>query len=206
MIIKLTFRLLEVFESTNHLLIAMEYCGGGDILHLIKKKKRLAETEAKDYFRQIIIGLAHCHSRSVLHRDIKLDNILLDNDMKCAKICDFGVSKIIGRGHKIKEQCGTPAYLAPEIIEDNGYEAFFPDLWSLGILLFAMVCGTVPFKAKTLPELHDLILKGEFSLKEYDVTDDFEDLVRKMLVTNPYKRITIPEILAHQWVAVSDEH
>lgn len=111
LIVSKTLRLLEVFESTNHLLIVMEYAGGGDLLHLIKKKKKLAEDEAKDYFKQvscefnvqIVIGLSHCHCRSVMHRDIKLDNILLDQEMKIVKICDFGVSKIIGRGLSIKE-------------------------------------------------------------------------------------------------------
>ncbi len=91
-------------------------------------------------------GLAHCHCRSVLHRDIKLDNILLDNEGEI-KICDFGVSRIIKKGQRITEQCGTPAYIAPEIISDSGYEGFSADVWSLGVLLYAMVCGTVPFKA-----------------------------------------------------------
>jgi serine/threonine protein kinase len=127
-------RLLEVFESTRHLLIVMEYAGGGDLLRLVKRKGRLEESDAKFIFKQIAYGLAHIHCRSVIHRDIKLDNILLD--------------------------CGTPAYLAPEIINDKGYEGFFVDVWSLGVLLYAMLCGTVPFKAPNLDELHKLILKG----------------------------------------------
>lgn len=111
-------RLLEVFESSQHLLIVMEYAGGGDMLQYIKKHKRLSEIEAKPIFRQIVYGLGHIHSRSVLHRDIKLDNILLDGNGG-VKICDFGVSKIIDKRVMLKEQCGTPAYIAPEIISDN---------------------------------------------------------------------------------------
>ena len=111
-------RLLEVFESPKHLLIVMEYAGGGDLLQHVKRCKRLGEREAKKLFRQIVYGLGHVHARSVLHRDVKLDNILLDNDHG-VKICDFGVSKILDKTLVIKEQCGTPAYIAPEIISDH---------------------------------------------------------------------------------------
>ena len=156
-------RLLEVFESQKHLLIVMEYAGGGDLLRLIKRRGKLEETDGKYIFKQIVYGMAHIHCRSVIHRDVKLDNILLDSE-KGVKICDFGVSKIIKKGEFIKEQCGTPAYLAPEIIVDQGYEGFFVDMWSLGVLLFAMLCGTVPFKAGNLEELHKLIIKGDFSI------------------------------------------
>lgn len=155
-------RLLEVFESEKHMLIVMEYAGGGDLLRLIKKKGKLDEGDTKYIFKQIVYGIAHIHCRSVIHRDIKLDNILLDSE-KGVKICDFGVSKIIKKGQVIQEQCGTPAYLAPEIILDKGYEGFFVDVWSLGVLLYAMLTGTVPFKAPNLEELHELILKGSFT-------------------------------------------
>ena len=111
-------RLLEVFESSKHLLIVMEFAGGGDLLQYVKKHKRLSESEAKTVFRQVVYGIGHIHSRSVLHRDIKLDNILLDQDHG-VKICDFGVSKIIDKSVTIKEQCGTPAYIAPEIISEQ---------------------------------------------------------------------------------------
>jgi len=100
-----------------------------------------------------VYGLAHCHCRSVLHRDIKLDNILLDADGEI-KICDFGVSRVIQKDQNITEQCGTPAYIAPEIISDGGYSGFSADIWSLGVLLYAMLCGTVPFKAQNMHELH----------------------------------------------------
>ena len=118
-----------------------------------------------------------------MHRDIKLDNILLDRE-KGVKICDFGVSKIIKKNHFIREQCGTPAYLAPEIIEDKGYEAFFPDIWSMGVLLYAMLCGTVPFKAPNLKELHKLILAGKFTYP-CEISPEAKDLIEKMLKLIP---------------------
>ena len=172
-------RLLEVFESSKHLLMVMEYAGGGDLLRLIKRKGKLQESDAKFIFKQIAYGLAHIHCRSVIHRDIKLDNILLDCE-KGVKICDFGVSKIIKKGQVIQEQCGTPAYLAPEIIIDKGYEGFFVDVWSLGVLLFAMLCGTVPFKASNLDDLHKLILKGDFTFPT-ELSSEAQALVKGMI-------------------------
>ena len=196
-------RLLEVFESSKHLLMVMEYAGGGDLLRLIKRKGKLQESDAKFIFKQIAYGLAHIHCRSVIHRDIKLDNILLDCE-KGVKICDFGVSKIIKKGQVIQEQCGTPAYLAPEIIIDKGYEGFFVDVWSLGVLLFAMLCGTVPFKASNLEDLHKLILKGEFTFPN-ELTSEAQALVRGMILLEPRDRLTVPEILSHAWLKETNE-
>ena len=143
-------RLYEVFESQKHFLLVMEYCGrGGDLLQLVKKNKKLDEQRAKTIFKQVVHGVAHCHCRSVLHRDIKLDNILMDLTGNI-KICDFGVSRLIKKDQIIQEQCGTPAYLAPEIIADKGYKGFNVDIWSLGVLLYTMLQGTVPFKAGSL--------------------------------------------------------
>ena len=110
--------------------------------------------------RQIVFGLAHIHSRNVLHRDIKLDNMLLDDD-GAVKICDFGISTIIDKNKIIEDQCGTPAYLAPEIISNEGYQGFYVDHWSLGILLFAMLSGTVPFISDNMKDLKVLICEGK---------------------------------------------
>jgi len=140
----------------------------------------------------------------VIHRDVKLDNILLDCD-KGVKVCDFGVSKIIKKGQFIKEQCGTPAYLAPEIIIDQGYEGYFVDMWSLGVLLYAMVCGTVPFKAQNLEDLHKLILKGDFTFP-VELSQDAQSIIRGLIRLNPKERLTIPQLLCHPWLKeTSDE-
>ncbi len=155
-------RLLEVFETPRHVLIVMEYAENGDLLHSVKQKKRLPEDQAASIFRQVVYGLAHIHSRNVLHRDVKLDNILLDSEGG-VKICDFGVSKIIDKTAVIYDQCGTPAYIAPEIISDVGYKGFYVDHWSLGVLLYAMLCGTVPFKATNMEALHEMVKKGKFT-------------------------------------------
>ena len=199
-----TIRLFEVFESMKHILIVMEYANGGDMLHFVRNIGKLPEYDTKHIFRQILYGLAHCHCRSVMHRDIKLDNILLDSNSNI-KICDFGISKIIGRGVIIKEQCGTPAYMAPEIISEHGYEAFYPDFWSLGVLLFAMLFGTVPFKASNMEELHKLIKSGQFVFP-FEISEDAKSLIDGLIKVDPKQRLTIPQILSHPWLKeISDE-
>ena len=111
-------------------------------------------------FKQLVNGIAYCHSKSILHRDIKLDNILLSAHGE-VKICDFGVSKVVKRGEIMTEQCGTPAYIAPEILADRGYEGFAVDIWSAGVVLYAMLYGVVPFRANNMSELQKLIIKAK---------------------------------------------
>jgi len=130
----------------------------------------------------------------VLHRDIKLDNILLDNDGEI-KICDFGVSRVIKKNQRITEQCGTPAYIAPEIISDSGYEGFSADIWSLGVLLYAMLCGTVPFKAQNMHDLHQIITSGSFSYPSYVegmLSTESIDLINRMLKVNVKRKNLYP--------------
>jgi 5'-AMP-activated protein kinase catalytic alpha subunit len=124
-----------------------------------------------------------------LHRDIKLDNILLDGNGN-VKIADFGVSKLVKPGDTMHEQSGTPAYIAPEILREQGYKGFKADIWSAGVVLYAMLCGTVPFKASNMKELHKMIMKGKYYFKE-EVTDVAKSLLKGMLDINPKTRITI---------------
>ena len=131
----------------------MEVCGGGDLLTFVRRRRKLKEDNAKFIFRQIIQGIQYVHTKGVLHRDIKLDNILLTSEGD-VKICDFGVSKIIASKSQLQtEQCGTPAYIAPEVFKGKGYFGFKSDIWSAGVVLYAMLFGTVPFKATNMLEL-----------------------------------------------------
>jgi len=196
-------RLYESFESAKYIVIVTELCTGGDLLNYVRDKKKLNERMAKFVFKKLLNGLRHCHSRGVLHRDVKLDNVLLNGEGEL-KICDFGVSKLVRRGEKLTEQCGTPAYIAPEILRDKGYEGFSVDIWSAGVALYAILYGTVPFKANNIKDLHKLIMKGKYNLKE-EVSIEVRDLLKKMLECNPYKRITIPEILKHSWMQDVDD-
>lgn len=191
-------KILEVFETNEYFLIVMEYMQGGDMLNYIKRMDRIPEEQCKKYFYQILLGLNAIHKCEILHRDIKLDNILIDKSLRFIKICDFGVSKLVNKGEIITDHCGTPAYLAPEIILNQGYEGYWSDIWSLGVLLYCMSCGTVPFKASSIQELHKLILQGKFDLPEF-LSVNIKHLIRNMLVIVPHKRIPLEKILRHRW-------
>ena len=191
-------KIFETYETKKHYCIVMEYICANDLLSYIKKRGKLTEQVAKFIFKQIVLSLQYIHNHNIVHRDIKLDNILIDLD-NSIKICDFGVSKIIKKGESMLEQCGTPAYIAPEILLNQGYEGFGVDIWSAGVVLYAMLGGTVPFKGNNINELHDLIIKGEFKpLKE--ISPEATHLIKSILEVDPKKRISTEDILVHPWL------
>lgn len=195
-------QIYEVFENKKYFFFVMEYASGGDLLQLMKRKNRLTEHAARGIFIQLVRGLKYIHSKGILHRDIKLDNILLieaDGDVK-AKICDFGVSRFVKDREVINEQCGTPAYIAPEIIKKKGYKGFTVDIWSLGVLLYAMVMGAMPFKASSIDGLHEKIINRDCEMDDPEVTQEALNLIERMLTINPDKRITLDEIIGHDWL------
>ena len=195
-------KIYETIETDKHIIIVMELCAGGDLLNYVRKRRRLKEPYAKVIFKQIIDGLCYIHSKYIAHRDIKLDNILLDGKGN-VKIGDFGVSKQCQKGQlRMTEQCGTPAYIAPEILKDKGY-TFSVDIWSAGVVLFAMLYGTVPFKANNMEELHKMIVRGKYQLKD-DISIEARNLLRGLLEVNPEKRLTIKQIYRHKWFADLD--
>lgn len=146
-------RLFEYFETDKLILFVTEVATGGDLINYVRKRRSLNEESAKSIFKQLIQGLRHCHSKGVLHRDIKLDNILLTVE-GVVKICDFGVAKSnMVKGEILTEQCGTPAYMAPEVINGKGYEGFASDIWSAGVVLYSILQGMVPFKSDNIKDL-----------------------------------------------------
>ena len=195
-------KLFETFETNKHICIVMEYICAGNLLSYIRKRSKLNEHHAKIIFKQIALGLHHIHSNGIVHRDIKLDNILIDLN-NIVKICDFGVSKQVNANTIMKEQCGTPAYMAPELIKGKGYEGYGVDLWSVGVVLYAMLSGTVPFKGNDITELHTAIMKGAYKQIE-DISKEAEHLVRSLLEVDPYKRMNIEQVLYHPWLVNVD--
>ena len=173
-------------------------CVCGDLLGFIRKRAKISEPTAKIIFKQKIKGLQYIHKKKIVHRDIKLDNVLIDLT-NTVKICDFGVSRILQPGDVMYEHCGTPAYIAPEIFKDEGYEGFSCDIWSAGVTLYYMLAGIQPFKASKIEDLKEIILKGQFDPIE-EVSKEANDLIKGMLELNPNKRFTIEEILKHPWL------
>ena len=177
----------------------MENIAGGDLLNFIKKRTKLNEKTARIIFKQLVKSIKYLHSNNIIHRDIKLDNILIDLNNNI-KLCDFGISKKINKGDILTDQCGTPAYIAPEIISsEKGYEGPPVDLWSSGVVLYAMLSGTVPFRANNHNDLHKLIIKGYFS-EIKDISREAKDLLHSLLEVNPKKRITVDQVLEHPWL------
>ncbi len=191
-------KMFETYETKKHICIVMEYICAGDLLSYIKKRSKLSEPIAKFIFKQIILAIQFIHNHNIVHRDIKLDNILIDLDNKI-KICDFGVSKRINNNEIMYEQCGTPTYIAPEILRGKGYEGYSVDIWSAGVVLYAMLSGTVPFKGNNLRELHQLILNGQYK-PIVDISKEANNLLKKILEIEPKKRISINDILSHSWL------
>ena len=192
-----TTKIYDTFQTDTHILIVMEYIAA-DLLSFMRKRGKLTEKFCKIIFKQLIKGIKHIHDKNIVHRDIKLDNILLDLS-NTVKICDFGVSKFIKEGDVMHEHCGTPAYIAPEIFGDKGYEGFSCDVWSAGVTLYYMLSGYQPFKGNDISEIQKSIVSGEFE-KIDDISEEANDLINKMLEINPKKRIKIDEILVHPWI------
>lgn len=195
----------------------MEYINGGNLLSYVKKRKRINEKLAKSIFKQIILGIKHLQSRLIVHRDIKLENILIDKDNNI-KLCDFGIGIILDSKDQIlRNHCGTPMYIAPEILLSNrevGYKGFPVDIWSAGITLYIMLTGRVPFNAddEYKNDFNLEIKKDKYQNLLYEIIHkppkeatnisiEAKDLLDRLLTKDPNKRITCDEILDHPWLA-----
>ena len=195
-------KILETFETDQYFLIIMEYISGGNLQSFLKKRRKLNEKTAKILFKQIIDGIKYIHSMNIVHRDIKLENILLDLNNNI-KICDFGVGKKIRPNQILHEQSGTPVYMAPEILKNEGYLGFPVDIWSSGVALYIMLSGTVPFNKTHLQDLQQCIINNDYKPIE-GISKEASDLLSGLLEKDPKKRLTATEILNHPWFEKDD--
>ena len=179
-------KILETFETDKYMLIIMEYISGGNLQNFVKKRRKLCEKTARILFRQLIQGIKYIHSKGIVHRDIKLENILLDLN-NIVKICDFGVGKLTQKGQKLLDQCGTPVYMAPEIIQGEGYEGFPVDIWSAGVALYIMLSGNIPFNRDKTHDLQSAIINLPYKKIE-DISENANDLLKNILEKDPIKR------------------
>lgn len=201
-------RVEHIVDTPDAVYIVLELMEGGELFDRIQYRKQLKESEAKLIFYQIVQAVKYLHDNKITHRDLKPENILLSSERQetLIKVSDFGLSKFVNSQSIMKTFCGTPLYVAPEVLETKGMGSYTAqvDIWSLGIILFICLSGYPPFSAEyqSLP-LHEQIMRGAYSFpRRYwqGVSHDAIDLIRKMLTVDPKNRVTVDEILCHKWL------
>jgi len=182
-------KLFQVIETEKTLYLVMEYASGGEVFDYLVLHGRMKEKEARAKFRQIVSAVQYCHQKKIIHRDLKAENLLLDSEMNI-KIADFGFSNEFIPGNKLDTFCGSPPYAAPELFQGKKYDGPEVDVWSLGVILYTLVSGSLPFDGSTLRELRERVLRGKYRIPFY-MSTDCENLLKKFLVLNPARRASL---------------
>ncbi|XP_069853599.1 MAP/microtubule affinity-regulating kinase 3 isoform X3 [Dipodomys merriami] len=196
-------KLFEVIETEKTLYLIMEYASGGEVFDYLVAHGRMKEKEARAKFRQIVSAVQYCHQKRIVHRDLKAENLLLDADMNI-KIADFGFSNEFTVGSKLDTFCGSPPYAAPELFQGKKYDGPEVDVWSLGVILYTLVSGSLPFDGQNLKELRERVLRGKYRIPFY-MSTDCENLLKRFLVLNPVKRGTLEQIMKDRWINAGHE-
>uniref|UniRef100_A0A8C5AXZ9 non-specific serine/threonine protein kinase n=1 Tax=Gadus morhua TaxID=8049 RepID=A0A8C5AXZ9_GADMO len=196
-------QLFEVIETEKTLYLIMEYASGGEVFDYLVSHGRMKEKEARAKFRQIVSAVHYCHQKHIVHRDLKAENLLLDADSNI-KIADFGFSNEFTMGSKLDTFCGSPPYAAPELFQGKKYDGPEVDIWSLGVILYTLVSGSLPFDGQNLKELRERVLRGKYRVPFY-MSTDCEGILRRFLVLNPTKRCTLEQIMKDKWMNVGYE-
>ncbi|CAG0913446.1 unnamed protein product [Notodromas monacha] len=195
-------KLFQVIETEKTLYLVMEYASGGEVFDYLVFHGRMKEKEARAKFRQIVSAVQYCHQKKIIHRDLKAENLLLDSEMNI-KIADFGFSNEFTPGNKLDTFCGSPPYAAPELFQGKKYDGPEVDVWSLGVILYTLVSGSLPFDGANLKELRERVLRGKYRIPFY-MSTDCENLLKKFLVLNPLKRASLevnPDVIS-DWKTV----
>uniref|UniRef100_A0A8C7YLS7 MAP/microtubule affinity-regulating kinase 3 n=1 Tax=Oryzias sinensis TaxID=183150 RepID=A0A8C7YLS7_9TELE len=196
-------QLFEVIETEKTLYLVMEYASGGEVFDYLVAHGRMKEKEARAKFRQIVSAVYYCHQKNIVHRDLKAENLLLDADSNI-KIADFGFSNEFTEGSKLDTFCGSPPYAAPELFQGKKYDGPEVDIWSLGVILYTLVSGSLPFDGQNLKELRERVLRGKYRVPFY-MSTDCEGILRRFLVLNPAKRCSLEQIMKDKWINVGYE-
>lgn len=197
--------LIETFDTKNHLYMVLELLQGGELFESIVKKRCYNEVEAAIVIRQVTRACEYMHQRGVIHRDLKPENLVyLDKDNTQICVTDFGLAKYVkSEGRLTKTACGTPGYVAPEILRRNKYDSQV-DLWSVGVILYILLCGFPPFVDRNLKALYKLIREGKFTFPSpyWDhVSAQAKDCIQRLLHVDPKKRLSATQLLKHDWIS-----
>eukprot|EP01114_Cavostelium_apophysatum_P019936 TRINITY_DN6557_c0_g1_i1.p1 TRINITY_DN6557_c0_g1~~TRINITY_DN6557_c0_g1_i1.p1 ORF type:complete len:611 (-),score=181.84 TRINITY_DN6557_c0_g1_i1:474-2306(-) len=190
-------RLYDVYETSKYLFLVLEFVEGGELFDYLVKKGRLDPLEALTLFQQIIGGIDYCHRHHICHRDLKPENLLLDTD-RHIKIADFGMASLMRKGSLLQTSCGSPHYASPEVVMGSKYNGQAADIWSCGVILFALLTGKLPFDDDNIRRLLSKVKSGVFSMPQF-LHKDVKDLIWRMMTVDPSKRITIAEIKENPW-------
>ncbi|XP_075946831.1 maternal embryonic leucine zipper kinase [Anarhichas minor] len=196
-------RLYQVIETSTQIFMVLEYCPGGELFDYIIAKDRLSEEETRVFFRQIVSAMAYVHSQGYAHRDLKPENLLIDEDHNL-KLIDFGLCAKPkgGLGYELMTCCGSPAYAAPELIQGKAYIGSEADVWSMGVLLFALLCGYLPFDDDNCMVLYKKITRGKYDNPQW-LSPGSVLLLNQMMQVDPKRRLTVRQLLDHPW-AITD--
>ncbi|KAJ9457099.1 CBL-interacting protein kinase 32 [Diplonema papillatum] len=198
-------QLKEVLQTQKHIYLILELVPGGELFDRIVDAKRFDEPTARRYFQQLVMGVYYCHQQGIAHRDLKPENLLVDGE-GLLKISDFGLSNLQrggagGGGTLLQTVCGTPNYVAPEVLKEKGYNGITADIWSCGVILFVMLAGYLPFDDSNMNKLFNKIERGEYRMARH-FSEPVRNLISRMLVIEPEKRATLDGIVADAWFQV----
>eukprot|EP01065_Artemidia_motanka_P026754 TRINITY_DN31_c0_g1_i5.p1 TRINITY_DN31_c0_g1~~TRINITY_DN31_c0_g1_i5.p1 ORF type:complete len:447 (+),score=167.24 TRINITY_DN31_c0_g1_i5:84-1424(+) len=192
--------MIDVLQTGSNIYLVLELLTGGDLFDKLDQAKRFDEPQARTYFQQLVYGLQYLHANDIAHRDLKPENLLLDAEGHL-KIADFGFSRLLNNQQLLQTVCGTPNYMAPEVLKERGYNGITADIWSCGVILFVMLAGYLPFDDPNMNALFNKIERGEYRMARH-FTDPVKDIISRMLVIEPEKRITLEQIMQHPWFRI----
>lgn len=195
-------KLFDVLQTQNHIYLVLELVTGGELFDRIVQAKKFDENTGRRFFQQLIVALHFCHRNGVAHRDLKPENLLVD-DRDNIKITDFGLANLQkgdpgAAANLLSTVCGTPNYVAPEVLKEEGYNGLVADVWSCGVILFVMLAGYLPFDDPHLNVLFQKIERGDYRMSKI-FSDGAKDIIGKMLTVDPKKRVTMDEVMKHPW-------
>jgi len=195
--------LIDIFETDSNLYLIMELVTGGELFDKIVEKGQYTERDAAGIVNKMLSAVEYLHNNNIAHRDLKPENLLLKaGDDTGVMLSDFGLSKIVGENARLETACGTPYYVAPEVLSASGYDLEV-DLWSVGVITYLLLCGFPPFYGESLPEVFEQIMKADFDYPDpywTDISTEAKDLISKLLVVEPKNRLSAKQALQHPWI------